>query len=83
MLTHALALIGNRELSKSYDVERLVLFALYHDVSEILTGDLPTPVKYYNEDIKNAYKKIEQKAEERILSLKSSGTELWRGHGSF
>ncbi|MBR5460359.1 MAG: 5'-deoxynucleotidase [Clostridia bacterium] len=69
VLTHALALIGNRELSKSYDVERLVLFALYHDVSEILTGDLPTPVKYYNEDIKNAYKKIEQKAEERILSL--------------
>ncbi len=69
VLTHALALIGNREFSKSYDTERLVLFALYHDVSEILTGDLPTPVKYYNEDIKNAYKKIEQKAEDRILSL--------------
>ena len=69
VLTHALALIGNREFSKSYNVEKLVLFALYHDVSEILTGDLPTPVKYYNEDIKTAYKKIEQKAEEKILSL--------------
>ena len=69
VLTHALALIGNREFSKCYNVERLVLFALYHDMSEILTGDLPTPVKYYNEDIKSAYKKIEQKAEEKILSL--------------
>ena len=69
VLTHALALIGNREFSKSYNVEKLVLFALYHDVSEILTGDLPTPVKYYNEDIKTAYKNIEQKAEEKILSL--------------
>lgn len=69
VLTHALALIGNREFSKNYNVEKLVLFALYHDVSEILTGDLPTPVKYYNEDIKTAYKKIEQKAEEKILSL--------------
>lgn len=69
VLTHALALIGNRELSKNYNVEKLVLFALYHDVSEILTGDLPTPVKYYNADIKNAYKKIEQKAENKIFSL--------------
>ena len=69
VLTHALALIGNKHFSKNYSVERLVLFALYHDVSEILTGDLPTPVKYYNEDIKNAYKKIEEKAEDKILSL--------------
>ncbi len=71
VLTHALALIGNKRFSKSYNTEKLVLFALYHDVSEILTGDLPTPVKYYNEDIKTAYKKIEEKAEEKILSLLS------------
>lgn len=69
VLTHALALIGNKEFSKNYNTEKLVLFALYHDVSEILTGDLPTPVKYYNNDIKNAYKKIEKKAEEKIFSL--------------
>lgn len=69
VLTHALALIGEKEFSKKYDIEKMVLFALYHDMSEILTGDLPTPVKYYNEDIKNAYKKIENKAEEKIVSL--------------
>ncbi len=69
VLTHALALIGEKEFSKKYDIEKMVLFALYHDMSEILTGDLPTPVKYYNEDIKNAYKKIENKAEEKITSL--------------
>ena len=71
VLSHALALIGNKHFSKCYNVERLVLFALYHDVSEILTGDLPTPVKYYNDDIKIAYKRIEEKAEEKILSLLS------------
>lgn len=69
VLTHALAIIGNRVFGKNYDTEKLVLFAIYHDVSEILTGDLPTPVKYYNNDIKTAYKKIEEKAEEKILSL--------------
>ncbi len=69
LLSHALALIGNREFSKSYVPEKLVLFALYHDMSEILTGDLPTPVKYYNNDIKCAYKEIEKHAEEKIFSL--------------
>ena len=71
VLTHALALIGNKHFAKNHNVERLVLFALYHDMSEILTGDLPTPVKYYNDDIKTAYKRIEEKAEEKILSLLS------------
>ena len=71
VLTHALALIGNKHFSKKYNTEKLVLFALYHDVSEILTGDLPTPVKYYNDDIKTAYKKIEEKAEEKLMSLLS------------
>ncbi len=69
LLSHALALIGNREFSKNYNPEKLVLFALYHDMSEILTGDLPTPVKYYNEDIKCAYKEIEKRAEDKIFTL--------------
>jgi 5'-deoxynucleotidase len=69
VLTHALALIGNREFGKCYNIEKLVLFALYHDVSEILTGDLPTPVKYYNNDIKSAYKQIEAQAQDKIFSL--------------
>ncbi len=69
LLSHVLALIGNREFDRNYNPERLVLFALYHDMSEILTGDLPTPVKYYNTDIKCAYKEIEKRAEEKMFSL--------------
>jgi 5'-deoxynucleotidase len=69
VMSHALALIGNKELHKSYNVERIVMFALYHDVTEILTGDLPTPIKYYNDDIRVAYKNIEAKAEDKLFSL--------------
>ena len=69
LLSHALCLIGNREFGKNYNVERIIIAALYHDMSEILTGDLPTPVKYYNDDIKTAYKEIEKRAEEKIMSL--------------
>ena len=69
VLTHALALIGKKEFSRSYNVEKMVMFALYHDVSEILTGDLPTPIKYYNNDIKKAYKDIEKIAEDKLFSL--------------
>ncbi|MGI6269577.1 MAG: 5'-deoxynucleotidase [Candidatus Howiella sp.] len=69
MLAHALALIGNRRLGKSYDPGQAALFALYHDATEILTGDLPTPVKYYNPGIRDAYKQIEHSAGDRLLSF--------------
>lgn len=69
VLTHALCMIADKEFGKKYDSEKLVSFALYHDVSEILTGDLPTPIKYYNNDIKTAYKQIEKRAEEKLFSL--------------
>lgn len=68
VLAHALALIGNRRLGKSYDPGLAALFALYHDATEILTGDLPTPVKYYNPDIRDAYKQIERSAGDQLLS---------------
>lgn len=62
MIAHALALIGNKIYGKNYNCERIAVLALYHDISEIITGDLPTPVKYFNEDIKNSYKQVEKNA---------------------
>lgn len=69
MISHVLAIIGNKKFGKSYDCNKIASAALYHDMSEILTGDLPTPVKYYNSDIKTAYKKIEMVAERIMLDL--------------
>lgn len=68
-LTHALAIIGVTKFSKNYDPQKLATVAMYHDMSEVLTGDMPTPVKYYNEEIKNAYKQIEGAANDTLLSL--------------
>ena len=69
VIAHALALIGNKEFGKSYDEGRAAVLALYHDTTEVITGDMPTPVKYYNDDIKNVYKDIERVAGERLLSM--------------
>lgn len=69
MLTHALCVIGNKRLGKKLDAEKAVLVALYHDASEIITGDMPTPIKYLNKDIKGAFKDIEAKANQRLLDM--------------
>ena len=69
IVAHCLAVIGNKRYGKSYDANKIATSALYHDMSEILTGDLPTPVKYYNSDIKNAYKNIERVAEGILVGL--------------
>ncbi len=69
VIAHALALIGNKKFGKKYNCERACLLALYHDTTEVITGDMPTPVKYYNDDIKNVYKDIEHIAGERLLSM--------------
>ena len=69
MIAHALATIGNRLYGKNYDADSVAVKAMYHEASEIITGDLPTPVKYYNDDIKKAYKYIESVAVERICEL--------------
>ena len=70
VLAHALALI-RREILKldGPEPDRCAVAALYHDASEILTGDLPTPIKYYNPDIKTAYKQVEHIAGERLLKM--------------
>ena len=59
MIAHALATISNRRFGGKINAERVALIALYHDVPEILTGDMPTPVKYFNDDVKAAYDKVE------------------------
>ncbi|MBR2615780.1 MAG: 5'-deoxynucleotidase [Clostridia bacterium] len=69
VLSHALALIGNRHFGASYDPNRLLAAALFHDMNEVLTGDLPTPVKYYNDSIKESYKDIERISLDKMLSL--------------
>ena len=70
VLSHALALIRREVLGmEGPDPDRCAVAALYHDASEILTGDMPTPVKYYNEDIKSAYKKIEATAELQLTEM--------------
>ena len=69
MLAQALCVIGNKRLGKSLDAEKAVLVALYHDASEIITGDMPTPIKYLNKDIKGAFKDIEAQANMRLLDM--------------
>ncbi len=70
VLAHALALIRRDVLNLTGpDPDKCAVAALYHDASEILTGDLPTPIKYYNPDIKTAYKQVERIAGERILNM--------------
>lgn len=69
VLAHALAVIENEKFGGRLDVGEVAVAALYHDAPEILTGDLPTPVKYYNPEIKTAYKAVEQTSAERLLAL--------------
>lgn len=69
VLAHALAVIQNRYYGGQVDVGAVAVAALYHDASEILTGDMPTPIKYDNPDIQSAYKQVEAVAEQRLLSM--------------
>lgn len=70
VLAHALALIRREVLGlPGPEPDRCAVAALYHDASEILTGDLPTPIKYYDPDIKTAYKRVEHIAGERLLTM--------------
>ena len=69
VLAHALAVIQNRYYGGQVDPGAVAVAALYHDASEILTGDMPTPIKYDNPDIQRAYKDIEAVAERKLLSM--------------
>ncbi len=67
MIAHALCVIGNVRYDKKLDADYAAVTGLYHDASEIITGDMPTPIKYYNQDIKEAYKTIEERANKKLL----------------
>ena len=69
VLAHALAVIQNEKFGGQVDPGAVAVAALYHDASEILTGDLPTPIKYDNPDIQGAYKSVETMAEQKLLSM--------------
>lgn len=93
VIAHALAVIQKKRLNMNIDAEKTVLLAIYHDASEILTGDMPTPVKYFNPAIKTAYKEVELSANKSLLKMlpedlydeyepllipKQEDTEIWK-----
>ena len=69
VLAHALAVIRNTYFGGQIDEGQVTVAALYHDASEILTGDLPTPIKYYNPSIRDAYKQVESIACEKLVKM--------------
>lgn len=69
ILAHTLALVSRSVFGTDVDAERIAAAALYHDAGEILTGDMPTPVKYKNRDLKTAYKSVEREAAKSLAAL--------------
>ena len=68
-VAHALAIIKNKRFGGNVNPEKAAVAAMFHDTSEIITGDMPTPVKYYNSQIKNVYKEIEVCAQNTLISM--------------
>lgn len=69
IVAHALAVIKNKFFGGDLIPEKVALYAVFHDATEVLTGDLPTPIKYHNEEIRNAYKEIESHSTSQLLKL--------------
>lgn len=69
IIAHALALIQNRMFGGNVNAERVLALAVFHETSEVITGDLPTPIKYFNPKIKAAYKEIEHVAVEKMIDM--------------
>ena len=69
LIAHALAVISNRRFGNHFDANYVAAAAMLHDISEIITGDMPTPIKYYNPEIKSAYKQVEAVAQERLINM--------------
>lgn len=69
VIAHTLALIKNRYFDANLDANAIATAALYHDITEVITGDMPTPIKYHSVEITSAYKQIEQQAENELLAL--------------
>jgi len=75
MIAHGLAVIKNKYFGGDINAERVATVAMYHDASEIITGDLPTPVKYHNKEIIASYKDLEHKANGKILAMLPEGMQ--------
>ena len=69
VFAHALAVIDTEIFNNSPDISKTVLYALYHECSEVMTGDLPTPIKYFNKEIHGAYKQLEDRAADKLLNM--------------
>ena len=69
VIAHALGVIGNRVYGKNHNPEHLATVAIFHDATEILTGDMPTPIKYQNPDIVKAYRQVEAYAADRLVQM--------------
>lgn len=69
VLAHALAVLTNKRFGGNLDVGRCISLALYHDTPEILTGDMPTPVKYFNPELREAYRRVETVSGKKLLSM--------------
>ena len=69
MIAHSLAILGNRRYGKHYDADRIAVLAMYHEASEVITGDLPTPVKYFSPQLRASYGEVEKLANDRLLSM--------------
>ena len=67
MFAHVLAVINNKVFGGNADAEKAVLYAVYHECGEVMTGDLPTPIKYFNSNIEGAYKNLENEACDKLL----------------
>lgn len=68
-IAHAMAIIGNKRFGAAYDPNRVATVALYHDVSEVITGDMPTPIKYHSTGMQKAFKEVELQAEKELVGL--------------
>ena len=69
MIAHAIAVIGRDRYGRAVDPEHVLSLAVHHDATEVMTGDLPTPVKYHNEELRGAYRRLEDVSADRLLSL--------------
>lgn len=93
MLAHCLGIISKEKCGRDVDLNKLTLIGLYHDANEIITGDMPTPVKYHDKEIRDAYRRVEdmanrklirqlpdymQKYYEEVLFMQEGDEELWK-----
>ena len=69
MIAHAIAIMGRDRYGRNVNPEHVLALGVYHDVSEVITGDMPTPVKYQTDELRKSYKDVERMADERLLSM--------------